>query len=113
LSEHFDERDLNNPLKATDRPWRAAIIVEWHLEEARHFLATEAAPAERREIVALDACLIKRCLNKGVSEVLAGDVGRLGPSATRVAKKRNLALAELAEMNRVQLENQPRPRRTR
>jgi len=100
---HLYEHDITkNKLIGPDLAGRAAIIVGWHLEEARHFLWTAAAPAECREIAALDAWLIKRCISKGVAEVPAGDV-KFGPSATRVAKKRDLALAELSQMNRARL----------
>jgi len=99
----YEHHGTDNKLIGADTAGRACLIVGWHLEEARHFLSTAAAPAECREIVALDAWLIKHCISNGVAKVPAGDVGRIGPPATRPAKKRNQALTELAEMNRSRL----------
>jgi putative DNA primase/helicase len=84
-----------------DNVERAAIIVKWHLHEAKRFLASAAMPPKRRNAIELDDWLIHRCLKEKIQEIPAGDILRLGPNPVRDAEARDEALAELEALGRV------------
>ena len=81
----------------------AARIVTWHLYEARRFLSEVAAPRQADNAMRLDAWLIARCRENGVSRISLRDVQRYGPPALRDSQTRDEAVAELIERSRGRL----------
>jgi hypothetical protein len=86
-----------------DTAGRAAIIAEWHLNEAKRFLSGATTPPARRAVIELDAWLIQRCRKRGVTKIPAAEVLQFGPNPLRTSQERNKALEELSDVNRARL----------
>jgi hypothetical protein len=78
-------------------------MVSWHLYEARRFLGEVAAPRQADNAVRLDAWLIARCRQWGVSSISARDIQRCGPPPLRDRQARNEAVDALVERSRIRL----------
>jgi putative DNA primase/helicase len=79
----------------------AAIIVGWHLYQARRFLGEVAAPRERANALRLYAWLIDYCQRNGLREIERRTVQNRGPNPIRGKAALEAALTELAEAGRI------------
>lgn len=79
----------------------AAVIVTWHLYEAKRFLMQIATPTHIAQAVKLDAYLQRYCKEHGADTVSQSQVLKYG--TIRDAKTLKTALQELVEANRIRL----------
>lgn len=99
LFHHFE--DDAGPIKAQHME-DAALIVAWHLEEARRFFGELALPAELADAVRLDGWLLDYCRRKGVAIVAKNHVRQHGP--LRDGTRLDIAIEELSDLDRLRLE---------
>uniref|UniRef100_UPI00405777DE DUF3987 domain-containing protein n=1 Tax=Candidatus Electrothrix sp. TaxID=2170559 RepID=UPI00405777DE len=81
----------------------AGKIVLWHLNEADRFLREVADSQDRKDVVKLDAWLLKQCQGGKTSKIPYHGIQQYGPNATR--KKGNLepVLDKLVALERLQV----------
>ena len=83
---------------------RAAIIVEWHLGEARRFFGEMAMARDQVNAIRLNDWMVTYCQRKGVSVIPRREIQRGAiPASLREKAVLNEALAELVDADRVQL----------
>ncbi|MDD5759169.1 MAG: DUF3987 domain-containing protein [Desulfobulbaceae bacterium] len=95
----------NNPGGAIglDHMRSAAVVVNWHLYEARRFMGEIALPVELNNATKLDAWLLVYCQQERVMEVPTTVIQQNGPPATREKRTLDPALAGLEEAGRVRV----------
>jgi hypothetical protein len=82
----------------------AAIVIGWHLYEARRLLSDLDTPADLVAAIRLDTWLIAEARRTGDNRIPTPRVYQYGPSCLRDAKAMKTALATLTERGRARLE---------
>lgn len=79
----------------------ASRIAAWHLHESRRFFGELALPDELADAARLDGWLVEYCRRERTLQVPTRDAQRLGP--VRDGKRLDVALRELADLDRVRV----------
>ena len=88
----------------------AAIVIGWHLHEARRLLSDLDTPTALVAAIRLDAWLNAEARRFGDHRIPTPRIYQFGPSCVRDAKAMRLALALLAERGRARMEEDARRR---
>ena len=81
---------------------RAALLVDWHLNEARRFFADIAASREERDAAKLEEWLIKTALEQGTDRISRRDADR-GVFRARGGNHLDAAIKLLSKLGRARL----------
>jgi len=97
---HVYERGRTGEIGATHMAM-AAVVVAWHLKEARRFLGEVALPRSVNNAAKLDDWLLRRCSERGVAHLGTREIQQYGPGAVRDRAAFDAAIKELADADRV------------
>ncbi len=88
----------------------AAMIVDWHLHEARRLLADLGGTPELAAAIRFDAWLRSEAIRTGESRIASGRIYQYGPGCVRDGKDLKTTLALLTERGRARMEQVGRRR---
>ena len=81
---------------------RAAIVVDWYVQESKRFFGEIALPEEQLRMIRLNAWLIRYCSENGTNIISSRTVQQRGPIRKKV--ELDAALKDLHELDRIQIQ---------